>query len=307
VVFLHSAASPVGETTNYDVDSITPANPQIGQKNLHIGPSLGPVPGSGPFPPGGAQMREYIEFHNPGPEPRLADFVFDLRPLPPELHMWLRFSKLDTQAPLRQSLTGIRVIHDPDDPDLADGEVFAGIDDADEIREWLDCWLEAEEHERHRRDDHDDQRDDEEEDDEDNGRGRRKRHPELRFTPAIYRASPASLVAVRGVRLAPYGAAAALLVIENTGQLPPGTEYRFQVQQVVGKQVAGGSTYVVRIAGEPELPPPIVVLSHQVDPKTGKPPVKPPVPLRYVPPWMTDIVEERAEVLGKFPPEQDMR
>lgn len=286
VVFLHSAASPIGETTNYDVDSITPANPQIGQKNLHIGPSLGPVPGGGPFPGGAAQMREYIEFHNPGPEPRLADFVFDLRPLPPELHLWLRFSKLDTQAPLRQSLTGISVAHDPDDSDLSDGELFAGIHDAVEILKWLDRWLA--------------------DDDDDDGPGRRrKRHPELRFTPPVYRAKPASLVGVRGVRLSPYGAAAALLVIENTGQLAAGSEYRFQVQQVVGEQVAGGSTYVVRIAGQPALPPPIVTPSHQIDPKTGKPPAKPPAPLRFVPPWMQDIVEERAEVLEMFPPEQE--
>jgi hypothetical protein len=218
--------------------------------------------------------------------------------------MWLRLSKLDTVAPLHRSLTGISVVHDPDDPDLADGELFAGIDDADDIREWLDRWLDAEENEIGRLDDHDDQPDDDE--DEDDGRRRRhKRRPELRFTRPIYRASPASLVGVRRVRLSPHGAAGALLVIKNTGQLPPGSEYRFQAQQIVGEHVVGGSTYLVRIAGEPQLPPPITVPSHQIDPKTGKPPVKPPVPLRYVPPWMTAIVEERAEILDKFPPEQD--
>lgn len=314
VVFLHSTANPIGETTNYDVDSITPANPQIGQKNLHIGPSLGPVRGR-PFPGSAAQMREYIEFHNPGPEPRLADFVFDLRPLPPELHLWLRFSKLDTQAPLRQSLTGISAAHDPDDPELSDGELFAGIDDADEILEWLDRWLDAGEDEPDRRRDHDDQHgderrrrddegDDQDDEDDDGRRRRRKHHPELRLAPPIYRARPASLAGIRGVRLPPHGAAAALLVIENTGHLPPGSEYRFQVQQIAGEQVVGGSTYVVRIAGQPALPPPIVTPSHQINPKTGKPPAKSPAPLRYVPPWMREIVEERAEVLEIFPPEQ---
>src|SRR5439155_929894 len=76
VVFLHSAAKPINESTNYNVDSITPTNPQIAQKNLHIG-TLG----------GQMAMQEYIEFHNPGPEARLIDLVFDLRPLPPELQM----------------------------------------------------------------------------------------------------------------------------------------------------------------------------------------------------------------------------
>jgi hypothetical protein len=42
------------------------------------------------------------------------------------------------------------------------------------------------------------------------------------------------------------------MVIENTGELPPGNEYRFQVQQVVGGQVVGGSTYIIRIAKRTE-------------------------------------------------------
>ena len=82
-----------------------------------------------------------------------------------------------------------------------------------------------------------------------------KPHPGLRFTPITYRAKPASLVAVRGVQLAPHDAAAALIVIENHGKLPKGSEYRFQVQQVVGGHVVGGSTYVIRIAGHEDRRP----------------------------------------------------
>ena len=119
------------------------------------------------------------------------------------------------------------------------------------------------------------------------------------------RARPASLVSVRGVRLARHGAAAALMVIENGGRLAPGTEHRFQVQQVAGERVLGGSTYVIRIAGQPRLPPPVVRPSHVIDPKTGRPPDKPPRKLRYVPPWMTGVVEEREELLGIFPAERE--
>jgi hypothetical protein len=36
VVFVHSANYPIGETSVYNVDSLVPSNPQIGQKNLHI-------------------------------------------------------------------------------------------------------------------------------------------------------------------------------------------------------------------------------------------------------------------------------
>jgi len=295
VVFLHSAAHPIGETTNYSVDSVTPTNPQIGQKNLHIGSPLGPVSGGpGPIPGGGGGgMREYIEFHNPLETQRIADFVIDLRPLPPQLHMWLRLSELHTEVPLEQALDGIAVVHRPGETLK---ELFAGVGvkQRNKVTAWLDRWLDSTEGKSEAREDDDDDGD---------GRPRHKRHPMVRFTQAIYRAKPATRVSVRGVRLSPHGVGAALMAVENTGKLPTGSRYRFQVQQMVGDQVVGGGTYVVVIAGEPKLPPPLVSPSHRIDPKTKGPPTMPPMPLRFVPPWMTNLVEERAELLGKFPPE----
>ena len=232
VVLVHSAANPIGETSDYNVDSVTPANPQVGQKNLHILASSG------------AQMmrvREYIEFHNPGRETRVGDLVFDLRPLPPELGMWLRFTELDTEAPLEESLTGIDTVDHPGLGDRLKSLLFEGVEEGEKILEWLERWW-------HRLEDA--------LGDDDDDRPRHKRHPELRFAPPIYRAKPASLVAVKGVRLPEQGAAAALMAIANRGELPPGSEYRFQVQQVVDGRVVGGSTYVIRIGGErePERP-----------------------------------------------------
>jgi hypothetical protein len=90
VAFVHSAENPIGETTNYSIDSVVPENPQIGQKNLHIGAPPGPM----------WRWREYIEFHNADRDARVADLVFDLRPLPRELQMRLRLSELKTEAPL---------------------------------------------------------------------------------------------------------------------------------------------------------------------------------------------------------------
>jgi photosystem II stability/assembly factor-like uncharacterized protein len=241
VAFVHSAKNPIGETTNYIVDVLAHENPQIGQKNLHI---TTPLP-AGPLPPPPwrwtRQMREYIEFHAAGPEKRPADLVFDLRPLPPQLQMWLRFSELATQAPLEQSLVGIETIHHPGLADHVKAVLLAGVERADELVDWFDRWLDRFEDKLdggHRPD-----------------RPRHKPHPQLRFTKPIYRAKPASLVAVRGVELAPHGAAAALMVIENHGELPQGSEYRFQVQQFVGGRLVGGSTYVIRIAGPARIEP----------------------------------------------------
>jgi len=223
-VFVHSAGNPIGETSNYNIDSLAHSNFQIGQKNLHI-----------VSPMAAALIREYIEFHNPNPERRLADLVFDLRPLPSQMQMWLRFSELKTEAPIDKSLTGIETIHHPGLTDHLKAALLAGVERGDELLHWFDRWL-------HRLEDelggphHDD-------------RPYHKLHPGLRFAPSTYRAKPASLVAVRGVQLAPHDAAAALIVIKNHGELPKGSEYRFQVQQVVGRQVVGGCTYVIRIAG----------------------------------------------------------
>lgn len=233
VAFVHSAQNQINESTNYSVDSITPMNPQIGQKNLHIVATLAGA--------SAMVLQEYVEFHNPGPEPRVADLVFDLRSLPPQLQMWLRLSELKTEAPLEKSLTGIETTHDPGLADHVKAALLAGVERGEGILEWLERWLHRFEHElggsRH------------------DQRPCHKPHPELRFTPPIYRTKPASLVLVEGAQLPAHGAAAALMVIENRGELPEGSEYRFQVQQLVQGHVVGGSTYVIRIAGhkKPQL------------------------------------------------------
>lgn len=237
-VFLHSAANPIGETTNYNVDSLAHSNPQIGQKNLHIGAPLPPSP-IPPPPPGFRRIREYIEFHNATTERRVADLVFDLRSLPPELQMWFRLSDLKTQAPLDESLDGVATIHRPGLADDLKSALLVGVHEVDELLEWFERCLHRLENELGGGggDTHHEHR------------PRHKPHTGLRFTPPIYRAKPATLVALRGVELPPHGAAAALMTIENHGDLPKGSEYHFQVQQVIGGRVVGGSTYVIRIAG----------------------------------------------------------
>jgi hypothetical protein len=233
VAFIHSAQDPINESTNYSVDSMTPTNPQIGQKNLHV---VTPLAQARSF-----HMREYVEFHNPEPRLRVADLIFDLRPLPPELQVLLRLSDLETQAPLEESLSGIDSVHHPGLADSAKAALLADVEIGGEVLGWFEHWLDRFERDLGGRNDDDD-------------RPCHKPHPGLRFAPPVYRAKPASLVVVSGVRLPPHGAGAALLAIENHGELPAGSEYRFQVQQVAKERVIGGSTYVIRIPGhrEPE-------------------------------------------------------
>lgn len=230
-VFVHSAENLIGESTNYSVDSITPTNPQIGQKNLHI---VAPLAQARML-----RLREYVEFHNASDERRVADLVFDLRALPPQLHAWLRLSDLKTEAPLENSLTGIEAIHHPGLADHLKAALLHGVENGEELLEWLERGLHHLEEKLGGN----------------TFRPCHKPHPGLRFTPPVYRAKPASLVAVKDVHFDAHGAAAALVVIENHGELEPGSEHYFQVQQVVKGRVIGGSTYVIRVPGNPRRIP----------------------------------------------------
>ena len=63
--------------TQFDVDTVTPLNRSIAQKNLHID-SLPP----GPVPPRPEPVGEYVEFNNPFPTPREFDLFLDFDPCP---------------------------------------------------------------------------------------------------------------------------------------------------------------------------------------------------------------------------------
>jgi hypothetical protein len=105
VAFVNSATSPINET-NMDVDHIASVNKQIGQKNVHIGPPLAPTAGT-PSPGLFAAMQEYVEFHNPTSSWREAVLICDMRTLPPELAVEIRFTKLNTIRLMADSLRGI--------------------------------------------------------------------------------------------------------------------------------------------------------------------------------------------------------
>jgi hypothetical protein len=254
VAFVHSADSPIQESS-FDVDGFVASNRQVGQKNVHVGPALAPGPDNG-SPEGVAaagssgtgmsaartapSMREYVEFHNPAGVPRSASFVLDLRTLPPEIRVSFALTPLTTAGPLASAITGIYIPGADNRQGLA-AELVRWLDrieddwehSAGELLEWAGPLLENP------------------------GRNLEDLPPHLRrlghrprVEPTIYTALPSARVEINGVRLAPYGKAAAVLSLKNTGNLPPDSRYTFHVQQLVGGQVAGGSAYTLRIAGE---------------------------------------------------------
>jgi hypothetical protein len=83
--------------------------------------------------------------------------------------------------------------------------------------------------------------------------------------------------------------------------LEEGSEYRFEVQQTVNKQVVGGSTYVVQIAGVRKAQPPHIPesLRLDLDVKEINRIEKEAEPYKYLPPWAEDIVDARETEPGK--------
>lgn len=264
--FVHCSGSPINQT-GFDVDDITPANKQIGQKNLHIGPPLPPVgsgpgggPGSGGGPggPGGApggtrSMREYIEFHNSTNNGRTSTLVFDLRGLPQELKVSFVLTPIKTVNPLPDSITGVisttgehgtlgpgchhkSPCHHHEgmmdyfhDQDCHHEDCFHEKLLSCHICQLLKC------------------------------KSCSGCHPKPKcpcedwysqFKPTIYTAKPSSSVSIGGVRIPAFGSVASFFTITNTGALAPGTRYWFNVQQFMDGALVGGSTYVVKIFGD---------------------------------------------------------
>jgi hypothetical protein len=128
-------------------------------------------------------------------------------------------------------------------------------------------------------------------------------HPSRRpkFRDETFEATPASRVEIAGVRLPPFGFGAAMLILENTGNLEPGTRYRFQVQQVVNQRVAGGCAYVLQIAGDRKINPPLIATSVDIrtDPKLFEIIESHTEKTRFVPPWAEKFVEEAEKRSGK--------
>jgi hypothetical protein len=300
VAFVHSATSGVGETTRMSVDAITPTNRQVGQKNLHIGPALPPGPspdgggGQGDGPggsPGGTPlapfMEEYVEFHNPTAAPRRTDFVFDLRRLPPALGVSFHLTELDTGGSIEDAVDGVAGTRDEPVPDKwaraarsSGGGLLGCLH-----RCW--CWLVNAVRRLF-------------------GLPRKACGPSGRgaippFVPVRYDAAPSALVRVRSVTLPPFGFGAALLRIEPKGGLPPGAEFRFDVQQRFeddkqrGGAVAGGATVAVVIAGDPERRKPVTPPSHDpdVDQETKERIEEESEGQQPVLPWAEEIMEQR--------------
>jgi hypothetical protein len=111
-----------------------------------------------------------------------------------------------------------------------------------------------------------------------------------RFDSQKYEAITGELVRVEGIRFQPFEFGAALLKIENTGVLPRGSEYRFEVRQRIRNSESevrylGGCTYVIKIAGARQYSPVHVTPSH--DPNT--------------PPDVAEEIERKAREFRWYP------
>lgn len=287
VVFIHSNTNPVNET-NFNVDYITPRNRQIGQKNLHIGEPLPPEPGGSAG--GGAEpaMNEYIEFHNPGADLIHADYHFEFNRLPKELSVSLQFTRLKTQQPLSGSITNIKTTR----------KAKANEEIRPAERSFLErffCWF----------------------------RnlfcailnfiirifGGRKidcyckpvsNVPE--FENIIYEVEPGKEVRLKDVITEGHKFNAAYIRIRNTGSLPPGSRYHFDVQQIRNGKVVGGSEYVVCISGDavihvPELLPDIKAQNFPMAEYHRRKQIA--AKQRYLAPWIQDQKEQRDKEMGK--------
>jgi hypothetical protein len=274
-VFLHSAASLVGETTNMSVDSITPQNRQVGQKNLHVVAAAGGPGGGGPGGGGGGGgapfgVREYVEFHNPTNAVRVASLRFDFRGLPPDTHTTLQFTPLKTQRPRSESFTGITrsAPAPPSKKGCLKGCLWAPL-------RWLFGLLRPDDKQK-------------------------PAHRLPEFEPWIHEVEPAAEVLVQDVVLAPFERVGALLEVE--GESLRVGERLIHVQQIVGRQIVGGSVYTI---GMPERKPgPDVVDEHRldktvIDPAELKRREEEAEKWRYIPPWIEPIMRQRELEVGK--------
>jgi hypothetical protein len=209
------------------------------------------------------RMEEYIEFHNSSFSVRTASLVFDLQSLPPELRLRIRLSQLDTLRALPDSISGAHPVSLVDEPQLEPGDSgkvpFGIVDKIGSIIADLT-----------------------------RGGAKRSMHsykPITSFGATEYEAEPSALVTISDVQIPAFGFVAARFSVENAGKLEPGSEYRFQVQQVVKDQVVGGSVYVVRIAGERTVPVWDGKLEEvQMEQK-----------LEHLPPWIEEVVKARMQ------------
>jgi hypothetical protein len=87
----------------------------------------------------------------------------------------------------------------------------------------------------------------------------------------------------------------ARMYVQNTGELEPGSEYRFDVLQVAGKKLIGGCTYVIPVGGRRRPPENVFIPLQEGDEREQDEDD----PHLFVPPHVKDLVKERRRQMGK--------
>ena len=237
MAFVHGPGLLISEKS-LDADDVATRNPQVAQKNVHIGaplpPQPDPQPAQEPIHDDGSRgdwpfMREYVEFWNASDSGRLATISIDMRGLPPQLRAYVQFTPLATVQSLSDSMSEMELLGAGERGMLLNRLVvgMARTSSSSATSTASMTWS-----------------------------GNAMGTAMEGFEPWIYAIAASSCAQVRGIQLPTGGHVAMLMAIENTGTLPPGSEYRFHVQQILDSDgsTVGGSMYVVRISGVPAPP-----------------------------------------------------
>ena len=200
--------------------------------------------------------------------------------LPPQLSVSFLISHLNTANPLEESITGVARTRKEDPAEFLDEGEGEGKGKECRCFENLYRWLTGLKKLTCKSDKH---------------------HDLPPLEPVVYEVEPSARVEIKGVRIPAYGTVTAAILVRNTGKLNPGSQYQFQVQQVVNGQVIGGSTFVVQIAGTPQSNPPLFSESLDITKRTHEKQFEGEtgVDLKYVPPWAKQMVSDREKLLKK--------
>ena len=101
----------------------------------------------------------------------------------------------------------------------------------------------------------------------------------ISFGNTTYEAIPSGFVAIKGVNIKSPDFAAMVLYISEKGKLETGREYTFEVQQIEGGEVVGGSTYIIRIENDKPL-----INSTPFEEERENV-----MGFEYIPPWLMDF------------------
>ena len=248
-VFVHSSASPIGESSRVELDEIIVTNKQVGLKNIHIvGPDGEETETSVESAEGTSSSVHtlYAEFHNPTMKEREATLTFDFRQLPTDVEVSLRLTPIQTKQPLGESFTGIARVEESESSGKRLGSISNRFRKRSSSKPTASKRL-------------------------------------SNFKETSYVAETAAMVELKGVELPPQAFGAVSIELTLKKPLEPGKKYAFEVQQLTEEGVVGGTTFFLHgpYPGEPVQVERLSAKDFSELKRASRED-----PNRYVPPWI---------------------